>query len=106
MDIAELIAPTGILSAALFVFALINGIPRLRLLKYHAITGYACVAVVLFHSAVALLSHIFEPLGVLATVGMLLTAVSGRLHWKMRTHAVLVVCTLFVSILHVVFVLQ
>jgi len=73
MNIEQIIVPSGILSFVLFAFAFINGIPRFRLIRYHGVTGYACCAVVLIHTAAALSCHIFEPLGMLASIGMLLT---------------------------------
>lgn len=105
MELYDLIVPTGIASFALFAFAFINGIPRFRLTRYHALSGYACCAVVLAHSIAAILSQVIEPLGVLATAGMLLTAASGRFRWKLRMHIALAVGTLVFSILHVALIL-
>jgi cytochrome b561 len=105
MEIYDLIVPTGIASFALFVFALINGVPRFRLLRYHAITGYACCAIVLVHSAAAILCFVIEPLGVLASIGMLLTTASGFFRWKLRAHVTLAILTLVFSVLHVAVIL-
>jgi hypothetical protein len=105
MDLFSLIAPTGILSFVLFATACINGIPRLRLLRYHAVTGYACCTVVLAHSVIAVLCQVIEPVGVLATTGMVLTTVSGFLRWRLWLHVLLTGVTLLASVGHVVFIL-
>jgi hypothetical protein len=105
MDLYAWIAPTGIVSFVLFAFACINGIPRFRLLRYHAVSGYACCAAVLVHSAAAILSHVIEPLGVIATIGILLTAASGTFRWKLRLHVALALFTLVFSVLHVALIL-
>lgn len=105
MEIYDLIVPTGIVSFVLFVFAFVNGIPRFRLFHYHAVTGYACCAVVLLHGAAAVASNVIEPLGLLAGIGMLLTAAAGRFHLRLRTHVTLAVFTLIFAALHVALIL-
>lgn len=104
MDWERLIAPTGTASFVLFLFALLNGIPRFRLLRFHAATGYACCAAVLVHGAVSVQCHIIEPLGILAAFGMVLTAVSGRAGWKLRLHVLIALATLLLSLMHVALV--
>ena len=104
MDIEQIIIPTGILAFALFAFSMLNGIERFRLLRYHSVSGYLCCLVAVIHSIAAMLSHIFEPLGMLAVIGMILTTLGGYFKWGKRSHIVLAVLTLIFSILHVAFI--
>jgi len=104
MDIERLIAPSGILSFALFAFSFASGFERLGIDKYHRILSYACLVVVIVHSAAAMMCSIFEPLGILASVGIIFTAVTGFFR-ILRTHMVIAALTLVISVLHVGFIL-
>lgn len=57
------------------------------------------------HTAAALWCHMIEPLGLLGTAGMLLTAGSGLRRGTLRTHVAFAVVTLIVSALHVALIL-
>jgi hypothetical protein len=104
MDLYDLVKPTGIAAFVLFVLALLNGIPRLRLLRYHAVTGYACCLLVLAHSAAALWCHAMDPVGILASAGMVLTTLSGYLRWRLSLHVILSFVTLAFAVLHIILV--
>ncbi len=105
MDIDRLVAPSGILAFALFALACLDGFPRWRLFKYHAATGYLCCAVVLAHSVFAIMCHMIDPLGVLASIFMLASAISGLRHARLKIHIGLVVMTFSLTCAHVAFVL-
>ena len=85
MGIEQLIAATGIVSFVLFLLSAVNGIPKLRLLRYHAVTSYSCLVILILHVA-AIKCDIYEPLGMIAALAMLLTIISGRFRWKLRRY--------------------
>ena len=103
MDLGRLIAPTGIAAGALFLISIVSGFFYRRMRRVHAVTGYLCLAVVLFHSAAAVICNIIEPLGVLSSLGMIATILSGAFRRK-RAHIALGIVTLMLTIAHVVIV--
>lgn len=104
MELYGLIKPTGIAAFILFLAACVNGIPRLRLLRYHAASGYACCAVTVVHSVIALVCRVYDPVGMLASLGMLFTTLSGYLRWRLGVHILLSLLTLACSVLHIMLV--
>ncbi len=101
MGIEQLIAATGIVSFVLFLLSAVNGIPKLRLLRYHAVTSYSCLVILILHAAAAIKCDIYEPLGMIAALAMLLTIISGRFRWKLRLHIGLALFTLALTVAHV-----
>jgi hypothetical protein len=100
----RLIVPTGILSFALFLAAMVSGFIQWRAPRLHAAAGYACCLAVIVHSAAAIICQIFEPVGILASAGMILTAASGAYRpWK-PAHITLAIVTLVLSVAHVVII--
>jgi len=72
--------------------------------KVHAVSGYLCLLVTVVHSAAAVMCRIFEPLGILASLGMVLTILSGRFWGGKLSHRVLAFITLAFSVAHVAFI--
>lgn len=98
MLLIYLIAPTGILAGALFVISFITGFTKLGLFRFHRCTGYACGAVSLFHSYLAISHHAIDPLGILAAALMIATAITGIfIKRRKRLHLVLSIIA-FISI--------
>jgi len=104
MDLGQLIVPSGITAFALFLISLMSGFYRRRMRVVHSVSAYLCLAVVLFHSAAAMLCGIFEPVGLLASAGMILSVFSGIFGWGMTAHITLGIITLVLSVAHVVFI--
>jgi hypothetical protein len=105
MGIEQLIAPTGIGSFILFLLSAINGTTKLCLLRYHAVTSYACLIILIVHVAGAVKCDIYEPLGMLAALGMLLTIISGRFRWNLRLHIGFAASTLALTAAHVALII-
>lgn len=100
MQVEQFIAPSGVIAFILFALSFASGFERLGIERFHKAFSYACLITVVVHSAAAFYCSIIEPLGVLASAGMVLTAASGALRWK-RTHIALAFATLALSIAHV-----
>lgn len=82
---------------------MVSGVFWRRYYRVHLVTGYLCLAVALFHSTAAVICNIIEPLGALASAGMILTVASGYFK-KKRLHIWTGVATLLTSIAHVVLI--
>jgi hypothetical protein len=102
--VERLIVPTGILSFLLFLIALASGYNMRRFRKHHAVSGYLCLLVTVVHSTAAIMCQILEPLGILASLGMIFTILSGRLWGGKPSHRVLAFITLAFSVAHVAFI--
>jgi hypothetical protein len=103
---AYLIVSSGILSFILFTGAVVTGIRRLRLLRYHRMTGISCCVTAILHSVLAFSVHMIDPLGLLAGLFMIGTSISGyRTKTRLRMHLVLTGCTFLFIIMHVILML-
>lgn len=105
MELSALVAPSGILAFVLFIAACASGLSRLRLFRYHAACGYACLAVTLSHGLFAVFGHVIEPIGVLAALAMVAAAASGLLRFRPRWHIGFSAAAFLFSIWHVAVVL-
>jgi hypothetical protein len=101
-----LIAFSGIISFILFIAAIITGIRRMRLLRYHKAAGIVCCIAAIFHGIHAFSVHMIDPLGLLAGMFMVCTYACGyRVKKRFRLHIVLTSCTMFFVIAHVLLML-
>jgi hypothetical protein len=106
MDIEKLVITTGVLSGVLFLAAIITGIRRFRLFRYHALSGKLCLVLVIIHSALAISVQMIDPFGLLASVTMIFTCVSGYfIKKRIRLHIILTALTLLIVSAHVVLML-
>jgi hypothetical protein len=106
MDIAMLVIVTGVLSGILFFAAIVTGIRKFRLFRYHARTGKLCLILVIVHSALAISVQMIDPVGLLASVAMILTCVSGYLFKKrIRLHIIVTTLTFLIVSAHVALML-
>lgn len=105
MFLIHLIAPTGILAGVLFVICFVTGFRKLGFFRYHRLSGYACGAVSLFHSYLAISHHAIDPLGILAMALMIATVLTGvfprngrrKVHLNKSHLVVSVITTVFIA---------